>query len=50
MKPLAEGGNFVLNSRWNSVEKWEKNVPNHVLREIAEKNAVIYNIDAAKIA
>jgi hypothetical protein len=39
VKPLAQNANFVLNSRWNTVEKWEKNIPNHVLRELAEKNA-----------
>lgn len=35
IKPLSEGGNFVLNSRWNTVEKIEKQVPNKVLRELA---------------
>jgi len=32
IKPMTEGGIFVLNSRWNSIEKIEKSVPNMVLR------------------
>jgi len=48
--PMEDGCVFVLNSRWNSVEAIEKNVPNHVLRSMAKKNVKFYNIDATKIS
>jgi pyruvate-ferredoxin/flavodoxin oxidoreductase len=50
IKPCVENSIFVLNSRWVTTEAWEANVPNHVLREIAEKKLKVYNIDATKIS
>jgi len=37
-KPLKEGGIFILNSKWNTVKDFEKNVPAKLLRDIAKKN------------
>ena len=48
--PLKEGGTFVLNSRWNSLEALEAALPNKMKITIAKKNAKVYNIDAAAIA
>ncbi|MBN2402699.1 MAG: pyruvate:ferredoxin (flavodoxin) oxidoreductase [Spirochaetes bacterium] len=46
---LKEGGNFLLNSPWTT-EEMEKELPNNLKREIAQKKLKFYNIDAVKIA
>ena len=50
VKQLKEGGIFVLNSPWNTVEELEKNLPNHLKRDLALKKAQFYNIDATAVA
>ncbi|MCD8339309.1 MAG: pyruvate:ferredoxin (flavodoxin) oxidoreductase [Burkholderiales bacterium] len=47
---LKEGGIFVLNSEWDSLEKMEKELPDYVKRDIAGKKAKFYNINASKLA
>jgi len=50
LKPLKEGGTFVLNSKWNTLEEVEQNLPNNFKKQLAEKGIQFYNIDAAAIA
>ena len=50
VKQLKEGGTFVLNSPWNTIEELEKNLPNHLKRDLATKKAQFYNIDATAVA
>jgi pyruvate-ferredoxin/flavodoxin oxidoreductase len=50
LEGIKEGGTFLLNSPWNSVEEMEKNLPNSMKRTIAQKKVKFYNIDAVKIA
>ena len=47
---IKDGGIFVLNSRWNSVEEMEKELPAAMRRTIARKHLKFYNIDAVKVA
>jgi pyruvate-ferredoxin/flavodoxin oxidoreductase len=49
LQGIINGGNFLLNSPW-SVEEMEKELPNNLKREIAQKKLKFYNIDAVKIA
>lgn len=50
LEPLKDGGIFVLNSPWNSLEQMEKKLPAKVKRDIAAKKLQFYNVDATKIA
>ncbi len=50
LQGIKEGGTFLLNSPWNSVEEMEKNLPGSLKRSIARKKVKFYNIDAVKIA
>ncbi|MBR4420358.1 MAG: 2-oxoacid:acceptor oxidoreductase family protein, partial [Clostridia bacterium] len=50
VKDLKEGGKFLLNSSWNTVEELGKNLPASMKRMLAKKHAKVYNIDAIKIA
>ncbi|GAB6886863.1 pyruvate:ferredoxin (flavodoxin) oxidoreductase [Desulfothermus okinawensis JCM 13304] len=50
LEGIKEGGTFLLNSPWNSVEDMEKNLPNSLKKTIAQKKIKFYNIDAVKIA
>ncbi len=50
LSDLKDGGKFLLNSAWNTVEELEKNLPASMKRQIAAKNAKLYNIDAIAIA
>ena len=45
-----DGGKFLLNSPWNTLEELEKNLPAKVKRQIAQKKLKFYNIDGIKIA
>ncbi|MFW5489924.1 MAG: pyruvate:ferredoxin (flavodoxin) oxidoreductase [Desulfovibrio sp.] len=47
---IKDGGTFVLNSSWNSVEDMERELPAAMKRTIAAKKLKLYNIDAVKIA
>jgi len=47
---LRIGGTFVLNCVWNTPEKFEKTIPNALLRNLAKKKAKVYVIDANALA
>lgn len=49
LEQIKEGGVFVLNSPWTTLEEIEKNVCNRVKREIAQKHVKFYNLDAFKL-
>ena len=46
---LKDGGTFLLNCVWNK-EELEKELPGKIKRELAEKNAKFYTINAVEIA
>ncbi|HBG07526.1 MAG: pyruvate:ferredoxin (flavodoxin) oxidoreductase [Geobacteraceae bacterium GWC2_58_44] len=50
LEGIKEGGTFLLNSPWNSVEDLEANLPATMRRSIAEKRIKFYNVDAISIA
>ncbi len=50
LKGIKEGGTFLLNSEWSTMEDLEKHIPGQVRRTICKKNLQFYNIDAVKIA
>ncbi len=50
LEGIKDGGTFVLNSPWNSIEELDKNLPGKMKRIIAQKKIKFYNIDAVKIA
>lgn len=50
IKDLHEGGTFLLNCTWLTQEELSENLPAYLKREIAEKKAEFYVIDAAKYA
>ena len=47
---LRDGGIFVLNSPWDTVEAMEANIPASLRGELARRHARLYNVDAAAIA
>lgn len=47
---LKDGGKFVLNSPWTTVELMDQYLPSSLRKELALKNADLYNIDAFKHA
>ncbi len=47
---IKEGGTFLLNSPWNTIELLEKRLPGSMKRTIAAKKLKFYNIDAVSIA
>ena len=49
LKNLKEGGTFLLNTTWEGPEI-EANIPGAVKRELAQKKAKLYTINAVKIA
>ncbi len=49
LSPLKKGGVFLLNSQYDSKEVWEK-LPPLVQKEIREREAKMYVVDAIKIA
>jgi len=50
LEGIKEGGVFLLNSPWTTLEEMEKMLPDHIKRTIAQKKLKFYNIDAVKIA
>jgi len=50
LEGIKDGGTFVLNAPWLTVEELEKHLPNSLKKKIAEKNLSFYVIDAVKIA
>ena len=49
LKPLKNGGTFLLNSIYNKDEVWEK-LPSAVQEQLIKKNAKMYVINASEIA
>ncbi len=49
LEGIKEGGVFLLNSAWNTVEELEANLPASMKRTIAQKKVKFYNIDAIKM-
>ena len=47
---LKEGGSFLLNSEWTTLEQLEKELPAKMKNALAKKHANLYVIDAIKIA
>jgi len=47
---LKDGGKFLLNAPWTTVEELDKNLPASVKVALAKKNAELYVIDAISIA
>lgn len=47
--PLKEGGSFLLNTVWKK-EELEEKLPNKIKRELAEKHAKFYIVDAVELA
>ncbi|MBQ9097690.1 MAG: pyruvate:ferredoxin (flavodoxin) oxidoreductase [Clostridia bacterium] len=45
---IKDGGVFLLNSPWNTVEEMDKNLTAEMKRTIAKKGVKLYNIDAVK--
>lgn len=50
LEGIKEGGIFVLNSSWNTIEDLEHELPSPMKRTIAQKKLKFYNINAVKIA
>ncbi len=50
LEGIKEGGTFLLNSAWNTVEELEKELPGQMKRIIAQKKLKFYNVDAVKVA
>ena len=50
LSDAKEGGKFLLNSPWNTLEELEKNLPAKVKQQIAKKHLKFYNIDGIGIA
>ena len=47
---LKDGGSFLLNAPWTSIEELEVNLPAKVKNTLAKKHAKLYVIDAISIA
>ena len=47
---LKEGGSFLLNAPWTTVEELDKNLPAKMKNLLAQKHANLYVIDAISIA
>lgn len=50
LEGIKEGGIFVLNSHWSSLDDFEHELPDHIKHTIAAKKLKFYNIDAVKVA
>jgi pyruvate-ferredoxin/flavodoxin oxidoreductase len=50
LEGIKDGGTFLLNSPWGSVEEMEANLPAAMRRTLAQKKIRLYTIDAVKIA
>ena len=47
---LKEGGSFLLNAPWTTIEELNANLPAKVKNALAKKNAKLYVIDAISVA
>ncbi len=50
LKGIKEGGTFLLNSEWATIEDLEKHIPGDMRKTIYDKKLNFYNIDAVDIA
>ena len=50
LEGIKDGGTFLLNSAWTSVEDMDRELPGHMKRTIARKGLKFYNVDAVKVA
>ena len=50
LSDINEGGTFLLNSPWETLEALEANLPVEMKRQIAQKKLKMYNINAISIA
>ncbi len=50
LEGIKEGGIFLLNSPWNTVEEMEQHLPASMRRDLARKKVRLYNVDAIRIA
>ena len=50
LKNIKQGGTFVLNAPWKTVEELDANLPPAIKHQIAEKQVKLYVIDATAVA
>ena len=50
LSTIKEGGTFVLNAPWKTVEELDANLPPAMKHQIAEKKVKLYVIDATSVA
>ena len=50
LKNIKQGGTFVLNAPWKTVEELDANLPSALKHQIAEKQVKLYVIDATSVA
>lgn len=50
LAPLSQNGIFVLNSNWSTIEELEMHLPAKMRKQLAQKNAKFYNLNASQIA
>ena len=50
LSTIKEGGTFVLNAPWKTVEELDANLPPAMKHQIAEKKVKLYVIDASAVA
>ena len=50
LSTIKEGGTFVLNAPWKTVEELDANLPPAIKHQIAEKKVKLYVIDATSVA
>lgn len=50
LEGIVEGGVFVLNSDWTTLDELDRQLPASVKRTIARKHLKFYNVDAVKLA
>ncbi len=50
LEGIKQGGTFILNSSWDTLEELEEHLPNSFKRLLAEKEIKFYNINAYKVS
>ena len=50
LEGIKDGGTFLLNSPWETLEDMERELPGRMKRTIARKGLKFYNVDAVKLA
>lgn len=46
ISPLKVGGTFLINCPYDTIEEFEDNIPNRILKTLADKKINTYAIDA----